>query len=60
MRTPVGQTCYCHTCKKKFNYLGIARHRVAHKERNEDCVITYTHGDTYEYRYSELSNKGGK
>ena len=45
--------CYCHTCKKPFHYLGIARHRVAHKERGEDCLITYTHGDTHSYNYAD-------
>ena len=22
------KTCYCHTCKKPFHWLGITRHRV--------------------------------
>lgn len=24
-----------------------------HRDRKEDCVITYTHGDTYLHGYSE-------
>jgi len=47
------KTCYCHTCKKAFHYLGIARHRVRHKERKENCEITFTYGDTYLYNYGE-------
>lgn len=51
------KNCYCHTCKKYFHWLGIARHRAAHKERFEDCKITYTHGDVGQYEYSKLSDK---
>lgn len=45
--------CYCHTCDKDFHYLGIARHRAMHRKKKEDCKITFTHGDTYIWRYSE-------
>ncbi len=48
-----GKSCYCHTCDKSFNYLGIARHRAAHRDRKEDCKITYTNGDTYLYEYAD-------
>ncbi len=53
MRVTRDKNCYCHTCKKDFHYLGITRHRMAHKERKEDCKITFTHGDTYLYEYSK-------
>lgn len=46
------RTCYCHTCKKSFYPLGIARHRAMHRDKKEDCKITFTHGDAYEYDYS--------
>jgi len=45
--------CYCHTCGKEFHYLGINMHRAMHRKRKEDCRITYTYGDTYNFRYSE-------
>lgn len=45
--------CYCHTCKKDFHYLGITRHRAAHRDRQEDCEITFTHGNTRRYLYSQ-------
>jgi len=43
--------CYCHTCNKWFHYLGIARHRAIHRDRKENCQITYTRGDTYIHAY---------
>ena len=51
MRVTRFKNCYCHTCRKSFHYLGIARHRTSHKERHEDCKITYTCGDTYLHQY---------
>jgi len=48
------KTCYCHTCKRYFHWLGITRHRAAHRERKEDCKITYTNGDTYLHPYSKV------
>jgi len=47
------KNCYCHTCDKPFHYLGVANHRLRHKNRKEDCWITYTNGDTYAYKFSE-------
>lgn len=44
--------CYCHTCEKPFHYLGIARHRTMHRDKYEDCEITYTNGDTYLHKFS--------
>ena len=58
MRITRDKNCYCYTCKKRFHYLGIARHRTAHKERKEDCKISYTNGDTYIYRF-ETGEAGG-
>lgn len=45
---------FCHTCQKGFHYLGIARHRKAHKKRFEDCEITFTYGNRELYEYSLL------
>jgi hypothetical protein len=47
---------YCHTCKKSFHKLGITRHRSMHRDRKEDCKITYLHGDTWIHKYSSKSN----
>lgn len=46
--------CFCWTCGKDFHAMGIARHRKAHRERFEDCKITYTGGETWTYKYSDL------
>lgn len=45
--------CYCCTCNKAFHYLGIARHRAMHRDKKEDCKITYTNGDTYTHKFSK-------
>lgn len=39
-------TCYCHTCRRHFNYLGIARHRKSHLDAGQEARITYTGGET--------------
>ena len=53
MKVTAFKNCHCHTCDKDFHYLGITRHRAMHKDKNEDCKITYTHGDTYLHEYSK-------
>ena len=53
MRVTREKNCYCHTCKKGIHYLGITRHRSMHRDKMEDCEITYTHGDTYLHEYSQ-------
>lgn len=53
MKVTRNKNCHCHTCGKDFHYLGITRHRAMHRERREDCKITYTHGDTWIHKYSE-------
>lgn len=49
-----GASTYCHTCKKRMHPMGIARHRAMHRERREDCTITFTGGKTYTYEYSKI------
>lgn len=49
------KNCYCHTCKRAFHYLGITRHRAAHRDRSERCKITYTNGETYIHNYEETT-----
>jgi hypothetical protein len=53
MRVTSSKNCYCHTCGKWFHYLGISRHRASHRDKKEDCKITFTYGDTHIWRYSE-------
>ena len=53
MKVTNTKECYCHTCKKWFHYLGITRHRAGHRDRKEDCKITFTYGNTESYKYSE-------
>jgi len=43
------KNCYCHACHKWFHYLGIARHRTMHKEKQEGYKITYTNGEVSTY-----------
>jgi hypothetical protein len=50
MSKPI-QDCYCHTCGIYYNHIGIARHRAAHRDRDENCEITYSTGLTYEHKY---------
>ena len=57
MKTTTDRNCTCHTCNRTFHYLGITRHRAMHREKREDCEITFTHGDTYCYRYSQLGKR---
>jgi hypothetical protein len=44
--------CYCHTCERDFDSMGIARHRAMHRDKKEDCKITFTKGDTWFYDFS--------
>jgi len=50
---PKIKNCYCITCKKKFHWLGITRHRAMHRDRREDCRITYSDGITYWHLFSK-------
>lgn len=45
--------CYCHTCKTWYHYLGIARHRAMHRDKKENCVITFTNGNMFGYDYAD-------
>ena len=45
--------CYCHTCKKEYHHLGIARHRAMHRDNKEKCVITFSTGKTYTFDFSK-------
>ena len=51
------KTCYCHTCRRRFHSMGIARHRAMHRDKREDCTIRFTSGDTYTWRYSTLEQE---
>ena len=53
MASTNAKNCYCHTCGRAFHYLGITRHRAMHRGKYKDCEITYTHGDTYDHKFSE-------
>lgn len=57
MRARLSKDCYCYTCAKSFNYLGIASHRASHRRRREDCTIMFTYGDVKSWKYSELKEK---
>lgn len=47
--------CYCHTCDKEFNSLGIARHRAMHRDKKEDCKITFKDGKTLNYKFKKVA-----
>lgn len=52
MQVTSSKNCYCHTCMRSFHYLGITRHRSMHRDKKENCTITYTDGKTYEHKYN--------
>ena len=54
MRARVTKDCYCYTCDREFNYLGIASHRASHRRKREDCIIEFTYGNIRSWKYSEL------
>lgn len=45
--------CYCETCNKYFHHLGIARHRAMHRERKENCVISYSDYSTVFHKFKK-------
>jgi len=45
--------CFCYKCKKYFNSLGIASHRAAHRNRGEDCTISYN-GTQITHHFSSI------
>jgi len=51
--TFVKKNCYCFTCHRWFHYLGIARHRAAHRDKKEDCKIRCADGKTYIHEFSK-------
>ncbi len=51
------KNCYCYTCKKWFHYLGIARHRAMHRDKKENCKISYTDGSKYKYSYGDKNDR---
>lgn len=53
MKVTRDKNCYCHTCEKWFHYLGIANHRVGHRNRKEKCKITFTHGKTISWNFEK-------
>lgn len=57
MKVTRQKNCYCHTCDRYLHYLGITMHRAGHRNRKEDCTITFTHGDKYTWKYSQNKDK---
>ena len=47
----MSKSCYCHTRRKHFNPLGIMRHRAMHRNKGENCEITYTNGDRIFHKF---------
>ncbi len=52
--------CYCYTCDKDIHHLGIARHRAMHRDKKEDCKITYKDGTTINHKFREVRNEAFK
>lgn len=50
------KTCRCHTCGRSFHPLGIARHRAMHRDKYEDCTITFKYGRTVTWKFSRNRN----
>lgn len=51
MKVTSKKNCFCFTCSKAYHYLGIARHRALHRDRGEDCKISFTDGRVETYLY---------
>jgi len=51
MKVTKEKNCFCHTCKRAFHYLGINRHRAMHRDRKENCKITYTNGNIHTFKF---------
>lgn len=49
--------CYCHACNKEFNSLGISRHRAMHRDKKEDCKITYKNGETINHTFNKKQRR---
>jgi len=47
------KNCYCYTCKKEMNSLGVARHRAMHRDKKEKCRIQMSDGNTYTWNYDQ-------
>lgn len=46
-------SCTCHTCGKRYASLGIARHRAMHRDKGEDCEITYKNGERWKHNFAK-------
>lgn len=53
MRVTRDKRVWRHTCKRAFHHGGIARHVKMHEEARQDCVVTYTHGNTLRWNFSK-------
>ncbi len=53
MKVTNAKNCHCYTCDRDFHYLGIARHRASHRDKNEDCRIEFSNGDIISWGYSK-------
>jgi hypothetical protein len=49
--------CYCHTCEEEYHHMGIQSHRAKHRNRLEDCTITYSNGKTCTNEFSKYRPK---
>lgn len=47
------EDCYCHTCNKNISPHEILKHREVHRDKKEDCTITYKEGVTISYKFSK-------
>lgn len=47
------KNCYCFTCDKEFNRLGIARHRAMHRDKKENCKIIFEDGRVVNYTFED-------
>ena len=50
-------TCSCWNCERAFTRISIASHRAMHRRKKQDCIISYTNGDTYFYEFSKEINE---
>lgn len=49
--------CYCYTCCRYIKSLGIMSHRAAHRRREQYCIIRFSNGDMYEYKFAKRDDE---
>lgn len=49
----IEKDCYCYTCEKELNHMGVMRHRAMYRDKLEDCKIEFSDGRIKFYKFSK-------